>query len=488
MIWLKENFVAIVLFAVLFAASMMRPVLPVDETRYLTAAWEMWLKKDLIHLTVNFEPYSHKPPLLFWLINAFWAVFGVSRWAALIPILISTLGVILLTGKLARKLFPEGPDIALRARLLLMGGAPFLIYGSLIMFDVMLCFFMLASILCLLEYAEKKRFIALVGYGLCMGFGVLTKGPVIYLCALPVALFAPFWMMHDESRRWLRWYGSCVMAALISAAPVALWLGPLIASESSDFLYWLLWKQTAGRITGGFSDIHPRPFYFYLLILPLFVLPWAFFPAFWRGIKNWRLEWKELAGLRLLTFWFLAAFIAFSLITGKQPHYLLPLMPALIIGMAWFMRTSSLITIRGAALCMMTIFLVAHVVATTRVFASYDLSPVAAMVHEHQDKDWAFVNHYSGEIGFLGRIEKPIESINEKDLPAWFSKHRDGYVIMRSGRSVDQRYVTVLSKKYRSTEINVLAMKNNRAAIARPKKTQDDASDVNDKDDNDGNE
>ena len=54
-----------------------RPPLPVDETRYLAVAWDMWLDGNFLVPHLNFEPYSHKPPLLFWLINLGWGLFGV---------------------------------------------------------------------------------------------------------------------------------------------------------------------------------------------------------------------------------------------------------------------------------------------------------------------------------------------------------------------------------------------------------------------------
>ncbi len=42
-----------------------RPVLPVDETRYLAVAWEMWFRDDFIVPYLNGEPYHHKPPCFF---------------------------------------------------------------------------------------------------------------------------------------------------------------------------------------------------------------------------------------------------------------------------------------------------------------------------------------------------------------------------------------------------------------------------------------
>ena len=57
-----------------------RPLTAVDETRYATVAWEMWLSGDAISLHLNGALYGDKPPLLFWLINLGWWVAGPSAW------------------------------------------------------------------------------------------------------------------------------------------------------------------------------------------------------------------------------------------------------------------------------------------------------------------------------------------------------------------------------------------------------------------------
>lgn len=67
---------------VLAALVAMRPLLPIDETRYLSVAWEMWQSGDPVHLTKNGEMYTHKTPLLFGMINLVWLVTGVSEFAA----------------------------------------------------------------------------------------------------------------------------------------------------------------------------------------------------------------------------------------------------------------------------------------------------------------------------------------------------------------------------------------------------------------------
>ena len=65
------------LWLVVMAAGLaLRPPLPVDETRYLAVAWEMWRDGNFLVPHLNGEAYSHKPPLLFWLINLGWGYSG----------------------------------------------------------------------------------------------------------------------------------------------------------------------------------------------------------------------------------------------------------------------------------------------------------------------------------------------------------------------------------------------------------------------------
>ena len=59
----------------------LRPLLPVDETRYLSVAWEMWQRGDFLVPHLDGVPYSHKPPLLFWLVHGLWfeVALGVTQ-------------------------------------------------------------------------------------------------------------------------------------------------------------------------------------------------------------------------------------------------------------------------------------------------------------------------------------------------------------------------------------------------------------------------
>ncbi|NQV54931.1 MAG: glycosyl transferase, partial [Rhodospirillales bacterium] len=121
----KSSFPEPILWALLWAvlvgaALVFRPILPVDETRYVGVAWEMWLSGDFLVPHLNGVPYSHKPPLLFWLINAGWGVFGVNDWWPRLVAPAFGLGCVYLTSHLARRLWPASSAYLL-APLIMLG-------------------------------------------------------------------------------------------------------------------------------------------------------------------------------------------------------------------------------------------------------------------------------------------------------------------------------------------------------------------------------
>ena len=443
----------LIMFTVFMVSAFIRPALPIDETRYLGVAWEMWLKSDWIHLTKNYVAYHHKPPLLFWLINIFWMIFGVSRWAATLVPVLSSIAVIFLTIKLAKKLFPQDVQIAERVKFLLLGSVPFLIYGSLIMFDMLMTVFVLGALLLLLEYAEKRRLIYMVGYGLCLGFGVLTKGPVIYIYALLPALLSFWWApKHPKQTKLPSWIIGWLLAIAVSAVPVMLWLGPMLGKDP-EFLYWLVWKQSAGRVTGNFSAAHGRPIYFYLPLIPLFLAPWILFSSFWKGANNLKNEIKSNNPLRCILIWIGASVISFSFISGKQPHYLVPILPGMIILAAYFMRDVSQAALKKTTYAMLSFFIIAHLIAMKTYIPLFDWRPIANYVAQYHEKDMAFVRSYHNELGFYARLEKPVTDTTLEDLPKWFREHPDGIAIVRYKHSdLVKDYELLMSVPYREKD------------------------------------
>ena len=126
------------LWLVLVASALFaRPLLPVDETRYLAVAWEMYFNGDYIVPSLNGEAYSHKPPLLFWLMNLGWHLFGVSSWWAQLVAPSFGLVCLFLTRNIARYLWPEDHTATALAPVILIGAAFWTVFTTLTMFDML---------------------------------------------------------------------------------------------------------------------------------------------------------------------------------------------------------------------------------------------------------------------------------------------------------------------------------------------------------------
>ncbi|WP_274626836.1 ArnT family glycosyltransferase [Arvimicrobium flavum] len=432
------------LLALFFAASAaVRPLLPTAETRYLSVAWEMFLTRDFLVPTLNFAPYYHKPPLLFWLFDAAWAVFGVHRVVAVGVMFLIASACVWLTTRLARMMFPDTEGIAERVPWLMVGSVVFAIYASLIYIDLLQTVFVLTFMIALLAFANggARRHALLAG--LSIGLGILAKGPVMLIHVIWPILLYPWWRNPQCTLPVRAFYRGCVPLALAALVPVLAWLGPVMLLADQDFLYNLVWKQAAERISGAMEGAHPRPFYFYLIYLPLLFVPWIFSPHLYRQ-KGWELIWSreraedaDFRMLRLLALWFLGALVSFSLISGKQPHYLVPELPLVVIAFGYFMSTVSLRPIRNAAIAMLALFVVGQEIAAAAIHGRFDMMPLVQFVRSHRQAEWVFAGQYQGQINFLARLDKPLEIIPVEKAEEWLRAHPNGYLLEETKQPVE---------------------------------------------------
>ena len=317
-----------------------RSYLPIDETRYVTVAWNMWLNGDYLVPYLNNVAYSHKPPLLFWLINLGWKIFGVNDWwPRLVPSLFA-LGSVFVTRKIACRLWPEQISIKDNASLILIGSGLWVLYSTALMFDMMIAFFTALGILGLLitlqaddKHIGKKGWLL---FALAIGGGLLAKGPTILLQLLPVAFLAAWWNINSAKKLNAKnWFIPLFCAVFGGTAIALLWAIPAGIHGGQVYQHAIFWGQTANRMVDSFA--HNRPFWWYVPILPLLLFPWLLWGRFWQGIKL--LKTPEL-GIRFCIAWALPVFIAFSFISGKQIHYILPIFPAFALLIARFSHLS----------------------------------------------------------------------------------------------------------------------------------------------------
>lgn len=316
-----------------------RPLLPVDETRYLSVAWDMHINGDWLVPHLNGEPYHHKPPLLFWIIRLLWLVFGVSELDARLVAPVFGLGALALTQVLGRLLWPgsEGQKAGDYAALMVASASWWMVFSSLVMFDLLVAFFALLGWVGLAYAARYGRLLqGMAIVAVAIGGGILAKGPVILLFVVPAGLMAPAWAPTECTFGWRHWYVGLSAAILAGGAIGLAWAIPAALAGGKAFADNLLWGQTVNRVTDSFA--HRRPFLWYLPLLPLILFPWSIWPQSWRALVN-----KLPPGDRSSTLTILVpsmVFIFFCAISGKQPQYLLPLFPLVMLAIARGLTTA----------------------------------------------------------------------------------------------------------------------------------------------------
>lgn len=314
--------------AMMVTALATRPLIPIDETRYLSVAWEMWQSHNFIVPHINGQPYSHKPPLLFWLIHLIWLLFGTSELPARMIGPLCGLGSIILTIRLARQLWPDRPETRQAVPYIMIGSIVWSLFSSLTMFDALLTAIILFCLLCIHKASDrldKRRPWLLLGLGI--GLGLLAKGPIVFLYLAPPLLLAPFWW-DTGIRNTHRWYLYAAFSCLLGIVVALCWALPAAYIGGNDYARAIFFSQTAGRMVKAFA--HDRPFYWYLLVTPLLLFPWFFWLPAWNGLRKLLQD----RSIRFCLAVVLPAWTLLSLVSGKQLHYLLPSLPIIALVLA----------------------------------------------------------------------------------------------------------------------------------------------------------
>jgi 4-amino-4-deoxy-L-arabinose transferase-like glycosyltransferase len=473
-------------FLLLLPLVALLPAIPIDETRYVAVAWEMHLSGNYLVPHLNGKVYADKPPLLFWAINAGWWLTGVQLWTARAVVALFSLLSLVLLQRLTQRL--TGSDVAARASgWILLGSIYFAAFATAIMFDVVLvaCVLLAAHGICDLVYGTYRRGILFTGAAI--GLGILAKGPVMLLHVMFIGLAAPWWSCRLDGNR--RGYYTTFAAAVFIGIAIALaWAVPAALHGGPDYARSIFLEQTIDRVQGvGSEAAHRRPFWFYLVVFPLMLLPW---PLLLRG--RW-LDLKRLANepaVRLALVWVLPALLVFSLIAGKQSHYLLPLLPAVALacatafakdtltirtgllaavlaivgvtiatapffvslqsdyanigqplalvlaavlcvgaGFAWASRNASSPT--GPTLAVLAMAVVIQLLLL-RVTGSYDVTPIADRIRMVQESDQpvATLGWHHGVFEFAGRLRQPLREMGSlSEFAAWAGEYPDGFIV-----------------------------------------------------------
>jgi hypothetical protein len=282
----------------------------------------------------NYEERWQKPILYYWFTAAAFAGTDVTEFTARFGSALSGVGLVLLTWSAARRLLDD-PLAAWLA-----GAMAATCYGYFAMAraalpDLPLAFFMTATIWAALratDPAERLPTSWAAIAGLAGGLGFLTKGPLGVV--IPAIVVIPIWW-RERARVAIRPPDVVVAFVLfvVSGLPwyLAMWAVHGTAYLQSFFVGDNLERFATTRYNGF------RAIWYYVPILVGGLLPWTIYAL----VLPWRIVRGTLQRRRMLTdvewrlvIWTLAPLLLFTASIGKQPRYILPVLPpiAMMVG------------------------------------------------------------------------------------------------------------------------------------------------------------
>lgn len=332
-----------------------------DEPRYASIAKNMAQTGDWVTPRLYGNPWFEKPILYYWTAGIGYLLHFSDEWAARLPSAIAALAAALCIGWLGWKFESTNDD---RSRAGESSGpwntaflAPLIFATSVaaigfaraatpdMLFAASITLAMAAAAIILRDagalrdssdspnifaVTRKNAPVPLLLFGAFVGLAVLAKGPAAIILTGGAVLL---WAL--ATRRWAAAFRLLHPYAIAAFCVVALPWYALCAVRNPDFLRVFILQHNFDRyLTPMFH--HPQPFWFFVPITLLAILPWTFLliPAARDGLRLWREKsWHDSPAFFFVC-WALFPIIFFSFSDSKLPSYILPGIPALALVLA----------------------------------------------------------------------------------------------------------------------------------------------------------
>ena len=303
-----------------------------DEAFYAESAHEMVASGDWVTPYYNYEPRFQKPVLYYWLTAATYRVTGETEMAARLWAAFAGVGLVLVTAACGRRWFDEATG--LMAGTIVATNFGYFSIGRMSLPDLPLTFCITlaiwAGLMATLEQERNpRRFVLLAALGFALGF--LAKGPVGLI--IPALVIFP--VLFIERRSIALSPGDIVLGLLLFLVVAMPWYVLMWMRHGNDYLQGFFVGDNFERFaTAKYND--PRPWWFYLPVLAGGLLPWTPLALVWAGPLTQFLRRRRDVGtieLRLIL-WALLPLMFYTLSVGKQPRYILPVLPPVAVLLA----------------------------------------------------------------------------------------------------------------------------------------------------------
>ncbi|MEW6125438.1 MAG: glycosyltransferase family 39 protein [Acidobacteriota bacterium] len=246
-----------------------------NEAFYAETPREMIAAGDYLNPSFNFKPRFNKPPLCYWVVAAFYKLFGVSEATERLPLALGALAMILTAFFLGRA--AHSSQAGLFAAIALATLPRFVMFSRRIIIDVYIAMFMGLTLLFFAlaeKYPERRKLFLMLMY-VSAGLGVLTKGPVALL--LPAIAFTIYLTITGQLKKIRAIY--LPSGVLIVAAIVLPWYAAIYFEHGLVYIKTFLLKDNLSRYTEPIWGPR-RGYFFYLPVMLGDLFPWSFFLFF----------------------------------------------------------------------------------------------------------------------------------------------------------------------------------------------------------------
>jgi 4-amino-4-deoxy-L-arabinose transferase-like glycosyltransferase len=290
-------------------------------------AREMLESGDWVRPTCNGQPRLQKTPLSYWLVAGLAKITGrVDEFTTRLPS--AVFGVL----SVAAILYFVNKWLTFRIAVIAGGvwatSVGYICYAHSARPEMALAFFILLCFLsfysAVTEKDRRKQVVYMLVFWISFAIANLAKGPA----PLPLVLI-PLFFYISIFRQWNKLFNWASVAGLIIFLAIVLpW--PLAIAHKLNWDLTLWKREFVDRFLGDYVPGN-KPFYYYLLKMFLFILPWVAFLPMALAAPFYKVWNKKRPVMQFLWLWFVVDIVFITITGGKRQHYILPLMPAIAI-------------------------------------------------------------------------------------------------------------------------------------------------------------
>ena len=301
-------------------------LLGADEPRYAQVAREMLARHDWITPTLGGKPWLEKPVLYYWQAMLSFSIFGVTDWAARIPSAVDAVFMVAAVYMFLRRFRYESP---LDGALITASCAGVIGFARAAATDMPLASMFAIAMLAWYAWLESSEKKYLAAFYVFLGLGTLAKGPVAPVLAYVVIVLFVILRRDYRALRSTLWFPGIILFLAVTLP----WY-VMVELRNPEFFRVFILEHNLARFGSNLYQ-HKQPFWYYLPVSILALMPWTLFTAAAcvQALRTLRADRSQPAPSKneftlYLVLWLIVPVAFFSISQSKLPGYILPTIPA----------------------------------------------------------------------------------------------------------------------------------------------------------------